>query len=245
MPRSSMPSWYAQPAQANPRWLGTERTRTARLWNRPAHCDRPVTSGHRRTPHSVPPVACEPTQAYLLRLQVPSSAMLHAAGSRALIAQSREKLVTRSLHAELVYNLSGSKHITDALRRWGVATDVTAVLVAVFDASAADLQTLRVLVQGVEVGAAGSIEEAVGGLVDLAATKKARTRRQRSLLSAYVVLCISGPYDPPLISIPTGRRPSGRALTQPCHLCAGRLTRFSPRNWKLVRSRMLSSHVWP
>jgi EKC/KEOPS complex subunit CGI121/TPRKB len=122
--------------------------------------------------------------------------MLHAAGSRALIAQSREKLVTRSLHAELVYNLSGSKHITDALRRWGVAADVTSVLVAVFDASAADLQTLRGLVQGVEVGAAeGSIEHAVGGLVDLAATKKVRTRRQRSLLCLSVLLCIPGLYD--------------------------------------------------
>jgi tRNA threonylcarbamoyladenosine modification (KEOPS) complex Cgi121 subunit len=139
-------------------------------------------------PRSAPPVANPEAR---MRLQVPSSAILHAAGSRALIAQSREKLVTRSLHAELVYNLSGSKHITEALRRWGVTADVTAVLVAVFDASAADVQTLRGLVQGVEVGTAGSIEDAMGGLVDLVATKKVRTRRQRSRLSTYGLFCMT------------------------------------------------------
>jgi hypothetical protein len=109
---------------------------------------------------------------------VPSAAMLRAAGSRALVAESRSRLVTRSLHAELVFNLSGSKHITDALKRWGVAPDTTAVLMAAFDASAADLQLLRGLVQGVEVevggGAGSSVEEAVASLADAAATKKVR-----------------------------------------------------------------------
>ena len=43
---------------------------------------------------------------------VPDSLVLHAAAYKALAAQQRGGLRTKSLHAELVVNLSGSKHVS-------------------------------------------------------------------------------------------------------------------------------------
>lgn len=38
--------------------------------------------------------------------------LLQLAATEALTAQARGKLTTRSLHAELLYNLSGSRHVS-------------------------------------------------------------------------------------------------------------------------------------
>lgn len=46
---------------------------------------------------------------------VPDPLVLHAAAYKALAAQARGGLRTRSLHAELVFNLSGSKHVRRGL----------------------------------------------------------------------------------------------------------------------------------
>ena len=43
---------------------------------------------------------------------VPDPLVLHAAAYKALAAQQRGGLRTKSLHAELVVNLSGSKHVS-------------------------------------------------------------------------------------------------------------------------------------
>jgi Kinase binding protein CGI-121 len=51
--------------------------------------------------------------------QVPDLFALKAAAYKALAAQQRGKLVTRTLHAELVYNISGSRHVsTELLTCW-------------------------------------------------------------------------------------------------------------------------------
>lgn len=43
--------------------------------------------------------------------QIPDVFPVLAAAHKALVAKSRESLTTRTLHSELVYNYSGSKHV--------------------------------------------------------------------------------------------------------------------------------------
>lgn len=45
------------------------------------------------------------------QLQVPDVFPVLAAAQKALLSKSRESLTTRTLHSELVYNISGSKHV--------------------------------------------------------------------------------------------------------------------------------------
>lgn len=45
-------------------------------------------------------------------LQVPDIFLLQLAATAALTAHARSKLTTRSLHAELLYNLSGSRQVS-------------------------------------------------------------------------------------------------------------------------------------
>lgn len=42
--------------------------------------------------------------------------MLHLAAMKALMGEARGKLITHSLHSELVYNTSGSKHVRSPAR---------------------------------------------------------------------------------------------------------------------------------
>lgn len=43
--------------------------------------------------------------------QIPDVFPVLAAAHKTLVANSRESLTTRTLHSELVYNYSGSKHV--------------------------------------------------------------------------------------------------------------------------------------
>ena len=45
-------------------------------------------------------------------LQIPDIFLLQLAAAAALTAHARGKLTTRSLHAELLYNLSGSRQVS-------------------------------------------------------------------------------------------------------------------------------------
>ena len=45
--------------------------------------------------------------------QVPDVFPVLAAALKALLSKTRESLTTRTLHSELVYNYSGSKHVID------------------------------------------------------------------------------------------------------------------------------------
>ncbi|KAL7263845.1 hypothetical protein ACSBR1_001908 [Camellia fascicularis] len=78
-----------------------------------------------------------------------------AAAHKTLLAKSRESLTTRTLHSELVFNYSGSKHITESLKRCGISESSTYILVARFGASAVFLspfmKAIEKLVSGKEI----------------------------------------------------------------------------------------------
>jgi EKC/KEOPS complex subunit CGI121/TPRKB len=96
------------------------------------------------------------------KLQVPDVFPVLAAAHKSLLSKARESLTTRTLHSELVYNISGSKHvisladvafafydvalaeyvdgfpsvqIRESLKRCGVSDDTKYILAARFDAS--------------------------------------------------------------------------------------------------------------
>jgi len=53
----------------------------------------------------------EPEVAFLNASLIPDIFPVLAAAHKTLLAKSRESLTTRTLHSELVYNYSGSKHV--------------------------------------------------------------------------------------------------------------------------------------
>ena len=63
--------------------------------------------------------------------------------------------MTNTLHSELVYILSGSRNVTDSLRRFGISAATTKLLICAFDADAAKLNEMRRLVQGTLVDISG------------------------------------------------------------------------------------------
>ncbi|CAK4068282.1 unnamed protein product [Aphanomyces euteiches] len=58
---------------------------------------------------------------------------LHVAASRALLSAQSDSLTTNSIHSELVFNLSGSRNVTDSLRRFGISNETTQLVVCAFD----------------------------------------------------------------------------------------------------------------
>ncbi|PPR88284.1 hypothetical protein GOBAR_AA32411 [Gossypium barbadense] len=68
-----------------------------------------------------------------------------------LISKSRESLTTRTLHSELVYNYSGSKHITESLKRCGISESSSYVLAARFNASPDEMKAVEKLINGKEI----------------------------------------------------------------------------------------------
>ncbi|XP_031260335.1 EKC/KEOPS complex subunit Tprkb-like [Pistacia vera] len=109
----------------------------------------------------------EPEVAFLNALLIPDVFPLLAAAHKTLIAKSRESLTTRTLHSELVYNYSGSKHITESLKRCGISDSSTYVLAARFNASPDEMKAVEKLVNGKEIG----LEE-LEGKADQAQIKK-------------------------------------------------------------------------
>jgi EKC/KEOPS complex subunit CGI121/TPRKB len=79
---------------------------------------------------------------------VPDMFLLHAAARAALVAKQRESLKTRSLHAEVVVNIAGSKHIGESLGRFGVNDTCQHLLFARFNATPEEIESLRSRVQG-------------------------------------------------------------------------------------------------
>ncbi|CAA7019902.1 unnamed protein product [Microthlaspi erraticum] len=74
-----------------------------------------------------------------------------AAAQKALVSKSRDSLSTRTLHSELVYNYSGSKHITESLKRCGISETSTYIIAARFNASPAEMEEVAKLVNGKEI----------------------------------------------------------------------------------------------
>ncbi|RVW49852.1 hypothetical protein CK203_069943 [Vitis vinifera] len=84
----------------------------------------------------------EPEVAFLNASLIPDVFPVLAAAHKTLLAKSRESLTTRTLHSELVYNYSGSKHITESLKRCGISDSSTYVLVARFNTSLDEVRLL-------------------------------------------------------------------------------------------------------
>ncbi|KAK8472635.1 hypothetical protein PHAVU_002G266500 [Phaseolus vulgaris] len=66
-------------------------------------------------------------------------------------SQARDSLTTRTPHSELVYNYSGSKHITESLKRCGISDSTIYILAARFAASPDEIQAIENLVNGKEI----------------------------------------------------------------------------------------------
>ncbi|KAM0910202.1 hypothetical protein ACQ4PT_014343 [Festuca glaucescens] len=93
----------------------------------------------------------EPEAAFINASLVPDVLPVLAAAHKALLSKSREALTTRTLHSDLVYNYSGSKHITESLKRCGIADDTRYVLAARFDASDEEMKAVEKLISGTEI----------------------------------------------------------------------------------------------
>ncbi|KAL4440542.1 hypothetical protein ABPG75_003543 [Micractinium tetrahymenae] len=90
----------------------------------------------------------EPECALVNAALVPDALVLRAAAQKALAAQQRGALRCKTAHAELVFNLSGSKHIGETLQRYGINPECKHLLAARFDATPAEAAALRGLVAG-------------------------------------------------------------------------------------------------
>lgn len=110
----------------------------------------------------------EPELALLNPTPVASLWHVQLAAHKALVSVARGSLTTHGLHSEVVFNLSASKHITEGLRRFGMAPDATAVLVCRFDATAEEVAKIQALVAGELVDA----EAELSGLTDRAMLKR-------------------------------------------------------------------------
>ncbi|KAG1687970.1 hypothetical protein DVH05_004489 [Phytophthora capsici] len=76
---------------------------------------------------------------------------VHAAASRALLCDASSRLTTRSLHAELVFNMSGSRNVSESFKRFGVSDETMSIVICVFDADEATLKEVETLVEGMQV----------------------------------------------------------------------------------------------
>ncbi|KAJ6851001.1 EKC/KEOPS complex subunit TPRKB isoform X1 [Iris pallida] len=93
-----------------------------------------------------------PEVGLLNALLIPDVFPVLVAAQKALVAKSRESLTTRTLHSELVYNYSGSKHISESLKRCGISVNTTYILAARFGASSDEqMKDVEKLINGQEV----------------------------------------------------------------------------------------------
>ncbi|GAA0164454.1 hypothetical protein LIER_39790 [Lithospermum erythrorhizon] len=93
----------------------------------------------------------QPELALLNASLIPDISPVLAAAHKALVSNSRDSLTTRTIHSELVYNYSASKHISESLKRCGIGNDTTYILVARFRASTEDIEAVRKLIKGKEI----------------------------------------------------------------------------------------------
>ncbi|XP_057963752.1 uncharacterized protein LOC131154929 [Malania oleifera] len=93
----------------------------------------------------------EPETAFLNALLIPDVFPVLAAAHKTLVAKLRESLTTRTLHSELVYNYSGSKHISESLKRCGISDNTTYVLAARFNASPDEMNAIEKLIDGNQI----------------------------------------------------------------------------------------------
>lgn len=73
---------------------------------------------------------------------------IHTAAGRALLCDQHGTLTTKTIHGELVFNLSGTRNVAESFRRFGVSAGADAILLCVFDATEERLAALSKLVLG-------------------------------------------------------------------------------------------------
>ncbi|XP_076886510.1 uncharacterized protein LOC143536389 [Bidens hawaiensis] len=93
----------------------------------------------------------EPEVALLNASLIPDIFPALAAAHKTFVSKSRDSLTTCTLHSELVYNYSGSKHISESLKRCGISDTTTYVLVARFGASEEEMIAIKTLIKGKEI----------------------------------------------------------------------------------------------
>ncbi|KAJ0392721.1 hypothetical protein P43SY_011976 [Pythium insidiosum] len=86
---------------------------------------------------------------------------VHAAAARALLCDQDNKLITKTLNAELVFNLSGSRNVAESFRRFGLTDECDQILVCVFDADEDAISKALALVDGTLIDTP-SLKEALG-----------------------------------------------------------------------------------
>jgi len=75
---------------------------------------------------------------------------LGVAAVASLDAESSNTLKTHTLNSELVFRLAASSNITLSLKTLGINKTSTEILVALFDATDADIQNIRSIISGEE-----------------------------------------------------------------------------------------------
>ncbi|CAI8611775.1 unnamed protein product [Vicia faba] len=93
----------------------------------------------------------EPEVAFLNASLIPDIFPVLAAAHKTLVTKSHDSFITRTLHSELVYNYSGSKHITESLKRCGISESTTYILAARFDATPDEIKAMEKLIKGKEI----------------------------------------------------------------------------------------------
>ncbi|XP_074275735.1 uncharacterized protein LOC141599569 [Silene latifolia] len=93
----------------------------------------------------------DPEVSFLNASLVPDVFPILTAAHKALQSKARDSITTRTVHSELVYNYSGSKHITESLKRCGISENSTYILAARFNASSEEINAIRALVKGKEI----------------------------------------------------------------------------------------------
>ncbi|CAM8904312.1 unnamed protein product [Rhodiola kirilowii] len=83
--------------------------------------------------------------------QIPDVFPVLAAAHKTLVSKSRDALRTRTPHSELVYTYSGSKHISESLKRCGISENTSYILVARFNATTNEMKAVEELVKGKEI----------------------------------------------------------------------------------------------
>jgi EKC/KEOPS complex subunit CGI121/TPRKB len=101
---------------------------------------------------------------------VPTLSVLRSAA--AMACQNLPALKTKTVHAELIWSLSGNRHVGRALSTFGVQDTSRHVLVAKFDATEGEMEELRGRVEGELVEGVEAIEAALREVCDVARLKK-------------------------------------------------------------------------